>query len=434
MSPSNEVTKKGGFHYAFLIVACGIVITCIPCALVLSCAGIYFTPVSEYFGVPKASFTLYFTIMNIAMMIALPIAGKLMGKVDMRAILSVCAIICGVCLIVFSRLTAVWQFYIVGAILGFGIAPLIYLAVPNLINAWCKKKVGFFIGLCMAFTGIGGVIFNPVGTALMATGPDGWRTGYLVFGIIILVVTLPFTLFVVRGNPAEKGLQPYGADEVAASATTSAAPAVDKGVPANKAMKTAAFIAVAVFCGLITLNQTVYQFLPSYVTELSKTSVPELAAQLAAVTGGIASACMAGQAIGKVVLGTINDKSAKAGMAFGIGCGIIGVLLMWFVPSQAVILFIGSFLFGCVYACTTVQSPLLTRTVFGSRDYTNIYSRVSMVGSLCSAFAAVFWGWICDLPNGYTIMFVLSLAVMVVSFLLGLFAMGQRKKLEKLAE
>ena len=81
---SEQVQRKGGFHYAFLIVAAGIAITCIPCALVLSCAGIYFTPVSNYFGVPKASFTLYFSILNLAMMIMLPIGGKLMSKMDAR--------------------------------------------------------------------------------------------------------------------------------------------------------------------------------------------------------------------------------------------------------------------------------------------------------------------------------------------------------------
>lgn len=428
MAQSTETTKKGGFHYAFLIVATGIVITCVPCALVLSCAGIYFTPVSSYFGVPRATFTLYFSILNIFMMLTLPFAGKLMSKVDLRIVLSACVVLCGIGLISMSFFNAIWQFYIAGAVLGIGIAPLIYLAVPTLINAWCKKKVGFFIGLCMAFTGIGGVIFNPIGTALIQAGPEGWRTGYMVFGILTLVVTLPFTLFVVRSKPSDKGLAPYGAGEEVETADAKPA-AKDSGVPASKAMKTSAFIAVAAFCGLITINQTVYQFMPSYCQSFSAT-LPEIAA----MSGVVASACMAGQAIGKVILGAINDKSIKGGMGFGIGGGIIGVLLMWFLPSQAVILMIGAFLFGFVYACTTVQTPLLTRAVFGSLDYTNIYSRVSMVGALASAFAAVFWGWIIDLPNGFSLMFVLSLVCMVVSFLLGVFALSRGAKLERVEE
>ena len=80
--------EKKRFHYAYAIVASCIAITCLPCALVLSCAGIFFTPVSEFFGVPKASFTLYFSILNIFMMISLPIAGNHLSRMDARKVLS----------------------------------------------------------------------------------------------------------------------------------------------------------------------------------------------------------------------------------------------------------------------------------------------------------------------------------------------------------
>ena len=425
MARSNS--QRGGFHYAYLIVLSCIVMTCLPCALVLSCAGIFFTPVSEFFGVPKASFTLYFSVLNLAMMATLPVAGKLLAARDARVVLSVATALCGLGMFGMASCQEVWQFYLVGIVLGVGVAPLIYLAVPTLINAWCVKRVGFFVGLCMAFTGIGGVIFNPIGTALIQAGPEGWRTGYLVFGILTLVVTLPFTIFVVRSKPSDKGLLPYGAGEVSDDAGKPAAK--ESGVPANKAMKTSAFIAVAAFCGLITINQTVYQFMPSYCQSFSAT-LPDIAA----ISGVVASSCMAGQAIGKVILGAVNDKTIKGGMAFGIGGGIIGVLLMWFLPSQAIVLMVGAFPFGFVYACTTVQTPLLTRAVFGSLDYTNIYSRVSMVGALASAFAAVFWGWIIDLPNGFSLMFALSLVCMVASFLLGTFALARGSKLERVEE
>lgn len=422
---NESVKKKGGFHYAFLIVATGIVITCIPCALVLSCAGIYFTPVATYFGVPRAQFTVYFSILNLAMMIMLPIAGKLMSKVDLRIILTVCVLIDGLTYLAMSQFTALWMFYAAGVLLGIGTAPLIYLAIPTLVNNWCKIKVGFFVGLCMAFTGIGGVIFNPIGIAFINSGADGWRMGYLVFGIIMLVVTLPFTIFVVRSNPSDKSIEAYGADQVSVEDGAAAAPVL--GVSADKAMKTAAFFAVAAFCFLITVNQTVYQFLASYCQSFTGTNI-------ALAAGAVASACMAGQAIGKIVLGAINDRSTKGGLFFGIGGGILGVLLMWFVPLQIVVLMVGAFLFGVVYACTTVQTPLLTRSVFGARDYTNIYSRVSMAGTLGAVVASTFWGWIIDLPNGFSLMFILSIVCMVVSLLLGLFALKQAKKMVQTAE
>ena len=405
------------FHYAFAIVASCIAITCLPCALVLSCAGIFFTPVSEFFGVTRAQFTLYFSLLNVAMMLTLPVAGRLMSKIDLRVVLSACVVLCSLGLIGMSRGNSMPWFYAMGVVLGIGVAPLIYLSVPALINAWCVKQVGFFVGLCMAFTGIGGVIFNPIGTSLIQSGPEGWRTAYLVFGIITLVGTLPFTLLVVRSKPEDKGLAPYGAGERSQMGQAS----VDTtGVPASRAMKTPAFFALAVFCGIITLNQTIYQFLASYASSFEAT-LPTIAA----ASGVVASAAMAGQAIGKVVLGVINDKSVRLGIFFGLGCGVLGVVLMWFFPSPLMMLLVGAFLFGVVYAMTTVQTPLLVRSVFGSADYTNIYSRISMVGSLMSAVAAVFWSFVIDSPLGFPGMFVGGLVCMAICLVTSLFALAQ---------
>ena len=422
---SSNTTTRGGFHYAYLIVLSCIVMTCLPCALVLSCAGIFFTPVSEFFGVPKASFTLYFSVLNLAMMATLPVAGKLLAARDARVVLSVATALCGLGMFGMASCQEVWQFYLVGIVLGVGVAPLIYLAVPTLINAWCVKRVGFFVGLCMAFTGIGGVIFNPIGTAIIQSSPEGWRQAYLVFGIIILVGTLPFTLFVVRGKPADKGLPPYGAGEKDAADTDGAATVGTQGVSAADAMRTPAFWAIVAFCGLITLNQTVYQFLSSYALSFSN-SLP----QIAAASGVVASAAMGGQAIGKVFLGSVSDHSVRLGAVCGIAGGVVGVLLMLGMPSVLALLLVGAFCFGVVYAMTTVETPLLVRSVFGSADYANIYSRVSMVGSLMSAVAAVFWSLVIDSAGGYGLMFALSLVCMAACLALALFALAHAPRAE----
>lgn len=412
-------SQRGGFHYAYLIVLSCIVMTCLPCSLVLSCAGIFFTPVSEFFGVPKASFTLYFSVLNLAMMATLPVAGKLLAAKDARAVLSAATALCGLGMFGMASCQEVWQFYLVGIVLGVGVSPLIYLAVPTLVNAWCVKRVGFFVGLCMAFTGIGGVIFNPIGTSIIKSSPEGWRQAYLVFGIIILVGTLPFTLFVVRSKPVDKGLLPYGAGESDAESASAGSTATAEGVSAADAMRTPAFWAIVAFCGLITLNQTVYQFLSSYALSFSDT-LP----QIAAASGIVASAAMGGQAIGKVFLGSVSDRSVRLGAICGICVGAVGVLLMWGMPSVLALLLAGAFCFGAVYAMTTVETPLLVRSIFGSADYANIYSRVSMVGSLMSAVAAVFWSLVIDSAGGYGLMFVLSLVCMAVCLALTLFALG----------
>lgn len=422
---------SGRPHYAYAIVAACMAITCLPCALVLSCAGIFFTPVSDFFGVPKATFTLYFSILNLAMMVALPASGKFMGKCDLRALLSGCVALCGAGCIGMGLCWQMWQFYVCGAVMGIGLAPLLYLAIPTLINAWFVKRVGFFVGLCMAFTGIGGVIFNPVGSALIAGDAEGWRVAYMVFGVIILAGTLPFTLLVIRNTPADKGLLPFGATRAAhpASPTGSTAEATESmddatsGLTLAQALRSPAFFAVLIFSGLITLNQNIYQFLPSYVSSFAD-SLPAVAA----VSGVVASACMGGQAVGKVLLGTINDRSVHAGICLGVGSGIAGLTLMWLIPGQIALLLVGAFLFGIAYAMTTVQTPLLTRTVFGGADYTNIYSKITMVGALMGTVSAVAWSFIVDSAGGYPLMFILGYVLLASCGALALYALAWRSR------
>ena len=190
-------------------------------------------------------------------------------------------------------------------------------------------------------------------------------------------------------------------------------------------MRTPAFWAIVAFCGLITLNQTVYQFLSSYALSFSN-SLP----QIAAASGVVASAAMGGQAIGKVFLGSVSDRSVRLGAICGIAGGVVGVLLMWGIPSVLALLLVGAFCFGVVYAMTTVETPLLVRSVFGSADYANIYSRVSMVGSLMSAVAAVFWSLVIDSAGGYGLMFALSLVCMAACLALALFALAHAPRAE----
>ena len=53
-----------------------------------------------------------------------------------------------------STAQEMWHFYLYAVGLGIGIPALMFLCVPALINDWFDQRVGTFIGLCFAFTGI----------------------------------------------------------------------------------------------------------------------------------------------------------------------------------------------------------------------------------------------------------------------------------------
>lgn len=433
-------TSRHTQNYAYAIVASCIAIMFFPCAIILTCFGIFITPVTQYFGVPKVSFSLVFSVICLTMMVALPITGRLLKKYNMRTILTIDTLLCGLAYGAMGLVQAVWQLYICGVVIGIGLPGLIFLAVPTLIGNWFSKRVGFFTGLCFAFTGIGGALFNPIGSTLIASGSDGWRMCYFIFAAIILACTLPFTFFVVRDKPSDLGLLPMGSGEKNAEASVGTSASTDtgtgaktdvvtvsahaqsnfdNGISAHKALRMPSFFMIGAFYALITLNQQISQFFPSYAATFAAT-----APEIAAAGGLIAGAVMVGQAVGKVVLGALNDASEKIACFVGVLCGVIGLVLLWLKITTLPVMLLGAALFGVVYAMTTVETPILVRAVFGNKDYTVIYSRIAIVSSLMSAIALVVWSLIVDgSAGGYDILFGLGFVLMLSCLILALFAL-----------
>ena len=79
---STSPGKKSLFPY--LVVATGIICCFGPCSFALSCAGIYFTPVSESLGVGRGAFALYLTIMLVVTALVLRTLLQVPSSLSMR--------------------------------------------------------------------------------------------------------------------------------------------------------------------------------------------------------------------------------------------------------------------------------------------------------------------------------------------------------------
>ncbi|MFR5828459.1 MAG: MFS transporter, partial [Adlercreutzia equolifaciens] len=311
-------------------------------------------------------------VMYLTMTVASPFMGKLLQTVDIRIILSVSACLVGGAFLLMSVSNEIWMFYLAAVLLGLGEITILWLAIPTLINRWFVERAGFFIGLCMAFTGIGGAIWSAVFTALTASGVD-FHTIYLIWGVIALVTSLSFTLFCVRNSPEDCGLAPYGASmqKAASGAEVAAKPS---GLSAGFVMKTPMFYAICIFAGLINIAILIAMQFPTYTKSLT-----DVAFDVAVVGGVMTSVMMVGQAIFKVVLGAAADKNAKGALIFAFAAGVAGILLCWFGTFSEYVMR-GRFIFG---GCTPPPwcSCRSSAASPSAREYSVIYSRVSTVFS-----------------------------------------------------
>jgi len=335
---------------------------------------------------------------------------------DIRIILSVSACLVGGAFFLMSVSNEIWMFYIAAVLLGLGEISILWLAVPTLINRWFKDRAGFFIGLCMAFTGIGGAVWSAVFTALRSGGMD-FHTIYMIWGIIALVTSLPFTLFCVRNSPESVGLAPYGSSLVEGKVAEK-----PRGLSVQKAMRTPAFYAICLCAGIINIAVLIAMQFPTYTKSLTDVAFDVL------VVGGImTTVMMVGQALFKIILGAVADRNAKGALWFAFICGAAGILLCWFGVFSEFTLYGGAFIFGAFYATAVVLVPIIVRQSFGTREYSLIYSRVSTVFNLIAAFASMIWAWIGS-SFGFNAVFAVGLIMLVAILILGLFTFGNAKK------
>lgn len=400
------MTKK--IHYGFVVVACCCLMMGINIGLTFSCAGIFYQPVCQTLGVKVGVFGLYMSIMYIASSLFLPYAGKLIEKYSARTLLTISSALMGLTFLCMAFFTRVWEFYAAGGVLGVTVAFLLYLSFPTLINRWFRTNVGLLVGICAAASGIGGMAFNPIAGIIIEN--YGWQWAYVAFAAIILLVDTPLLWIFLRDYPRDKGLEPFGKER---AGRTEGSAAQLPSVPYTKARRMPVFYGIIVFSFLMMAISTLNLFIPKYVQSLSF-SIEQ--------ASYVASAVMAGVTIGKLVLGRINDRNCTLGVAITTGFGIAGLLLLICGRTGLWILMGGAFLFGWAYAGVTVQTAMLTRTVFGGADYARIYAIVSIALAAGGAVASGGWGLIVD-ATSYLCIFWIGVAMLAVSLLLGVMAL-----------
>ena len=176
------------------------------------------------------------------------------------------------------------------------------------------------------------------------------------------------------------------------------------------------FYGLILFAFMMILVSTQHLLIPVYVTKLDFSLE---------VAGFVAAGVMAGGTLGKIALGIINDRNNKLGILTSSGLGVVSFFLLLnghFAGLWSVVA--GGFLFGWAYAGTTVQTMMLVRTVFGSKDYAQIYSKVS-IALPCGGILAAAEGLLAD-KIGYASVFGFAIVLLLLSACIGFFVL--RKK------
>ncbi|WP_251212704.1 MFS transporter [Adlercreutzia murintestinalis] len=399
-----------GSNYAWAIAIACVAFYAVPLACVGNQAGLFATPVMDQFGWSRTDATLYMSIQPWVAAICTPIAGKLISQYNPRWIMTGAAALFGIASLACAWFTEPWQWNVYGVCYGISAAFWMYIAVPTFINRWFAKSNGTVIGVIGMTASILGAIMSPVVQSWITA--YGWETARIINSSIALIVGVVFTAALLRESPEKMGVLPWGYGAAQKDRAESEVAQVTEvketaGITRAQAMKSPALWLLVIMAGLFVVAAGMMQQFSSYAST----------GPLGAAVGALGvTVCMVGQVVGKFALGWLCDHTgAKVSGVVASILGAAGIAIVLFSVDNAMMFYVGVFLFGGGFAALNIVPPMTCQQAFGDKDYANIFSIVATGLNIFSGFSALIYAQIYDITGSFAGCFWLIIAFYVIT-------------------
>lgn len=407
-----EMTKrKNRSIYHWVILVCCVLTLMFAYSTRIGLAQLFATEILKETGFATSAYFLAGTISSVICIFTGPIAGKLLRGKYMRPTFFICVVGTLVSYACYGFCHSLWQFYLVGALVGIFAMGCGTIPVSVLITNWFEKNRGLMISIAMMGISIGGTVLSPLLSWLIVE--FGWRYAYFILCALSLIVLVPIGLFVVRRTPQDAGLEPYGhGEESTASAKKKNVPASNWNATLKEARQTPILWMFALGAFLIYFTACIMQHQSYYLQSVGfdATSIASYISLYSVVA-----------IIGKLVLGRIFDRfGPKIGILFGSGTFLLFLVGFLFVQGSPMMLYFAAVMYGFGTCTATVAIPIMTTSVFGAKNYSELYGFVSAFTMTGSAIGSSAIGLVYDLTGSYipalTVLAILTALTIVIMF------------------
>ena len=383
-------------HYGWIVLGAVVLIMLAGSGL-RAMFGVFIKPMEAEFGWDRASLSGAAALSLLLLGAAGPLWGWLADRWGPRRVILLSCIILGIGTLLSSRIHYLWQIYITaGILMAFGSGGLTMSTGATVAARWFESRRGLVLGILGGAMSAGQLVIVPL--AVWLTLHYGWRQSFLTLGALLLVTALPLVLWLVRNDPADKGLQAYGAGRGVPSAGMTAMPS-DRRVSVGEAMQVPAFWLLAgtfFICGY-TSNGLVLTHLIPHAAEHGFSEMH--AAQALGIMGAM-------NILGTVASGWICDRFGRKGpLAFyyGVrGLSLLFLLYVWNVPS----LHIFAAIFGLNYISTVPPTTTLTANIFGRYSVGSLSGWIFFSHQVGAALGAAIGGWVFQTTGSYSWAFI----------------------------
>lgn len=410
--------KKLFYGWWIVIGAVIVFATITPAAVALATK--FLIPVTAELGASRAEFTLSNAILQGMGIFLSPIISRLYEKGKFKVLHSAGVVAFAVSLFMYGMAQNIFQFYLISVVLGISFLTSVFIPMTILIARWFVDKRGLATSIAMTGIGIGGFILSPLITLWIEQ--YGWRVTYMIYGVIILIVVLPITLFVFKEKPEDIGLEAYVEAKPELDGVEPAPAFVLFGFRMDEAARKPFYylLLIGMVMNGIVNSGALGQYPPAF-EEVHSAGFAAVIISIYSIVG----------IFGKIILGAVNDKFGILVSIF-YGCGLIIITnIAALFADITLVAYVLAITFGLGNAIGSVMPPLLTTTFFDNRDFAKAYGVISSALQLGMTSGSLVVAFIYDQTGAYTSAWVLLLLLSLVTMTSWVSAYFNGKKLNQ---
>src|SRR5262245_19788800 len=381
-------------HYAWVVLG-GAALAILAASGVRSAFGVFIKPMETEFGWDRTVLSLVASVSFVLNGASGPIVGRLADRWGARPVLTVGAILLGVGALGAALILTLWQLYVtVGIVIAVGAGSASAGVAAVLAARWFEKRRGLAIGIAGGAMAAGQLLVVPL--AMWLTVSWGWRTAFLVLGLGFLAIVLPLIVALIRSDPRDMGLAPYGAAPVARE-EPGAGETVER-TTFREALGTAPFWLLAGsfgVCGYTSVGLVLTHLIP-HATEHGFDG--SQAAEALGIMGAF-------NIVGTIASGWICDRyGARLPLAAYYGLRGVSLLFLPFVGTLPG-LFAWAVVFGLNYISTVPATTALTAKIYGRYSVGELSGWIFFSHQIGSAIGSFAGGYFYDRFGNYTVAF-----------------------------
>jgi MFS family permease len=393
-----------GMHPAWVVL--GALTLCMMAASGLrSVFGVYIKPMEAEFGWTRGALSGAAAISLLLLGAAGPLVGRLADLWGPRRVIAICLLLLGAGSIGSAFVQALWHVYVTsGILMALGAGGVALTTGSTVVARWFEGRRGLAMGVAAGGMSAGQLVVIPLATAL--TLWFGWRASFLWLGVGLLILIFPVGAWLVRNNPEDRGLRPYGATGPSRTAAQAAAAREAGRVSVSEAAQWPQFwLLMATFfvCGYTSNGMVLTHFMPH---ALDHNFSPLQASSALGVMGAM-------NILGTIASGWFCDRFGRRGPLATYyllrGLSLVFLLYVWNLPS----LHVWAAIFGLNYISTVPPTTTLTANIFGRYSVGELTGWIFFSHQVGAALGAALAGWIFEWTGSYANAF-LSAALMAV--------------------